>query len=146
MWEERHSVHNGFPSSLLNTQLLDLPGIIEGAKDGKGRGRQVIAGECCRAGGSSQSPIYPLSFMLGKGQVSEWLLYGSEMAFWALELLICAASISNAVEALVSFYDEVSYLICRQWRRSYFPLAWLDCLKVGLFLVLRCFVSSWLLP
>lgn len=23
-------------------QLLDLPGIIEGAKDGKGRGRQVI--------------------------------------------------------------------------------------------------------
>ena len=25
-------------------QLLDLPGIIEGAKDGKGRGRQVIAG------------------------------------------------------------------------------------------------------
>lgn len=30
-------------------QILDLPGIIEGAKDGKGRGRQVIAGEfpCC---------------------------------------------------------------------------------------------------
>ena len=26
-------------------QLLDLPGIIEGAKDGKGRGRQVIAGD-----------------------------------------------------------------------------------------------------
>ncbi len=26
-------------------QVLDLPGIIEGAKDGKGRGRQVIAGE-----------------------------------------------------------------------------------------------------
>jgi ribosome-interacting GTPase 1 len=25
-------------------QLLDLPGIIEGAKDGKGRGKQVIAG------------------------------------------------------------------------------------------------------
>lgn len=24
-------------------KLLDLPGIIEGAKDGKGRGRQVIA-------------------------------------------------------------------------------------------------------
>lgn len=24
-------------------QLLDLPGIIEGAKDGKGRGKQVIA-------------------------------------------------------------------------------------------------------
>ena len=24
-------------------QLLDLPGIIEGAKDGRGRGRQVIA-------------------------------------------------------------------------------------------------------
>ncbi len=24
-------------------QMLDLPGIIEGAKDGKGRGRQVIA-------------------------------------------------------------------------------------------------------
>jgi GTPase involved in cell partitioning and DNA repair len=23
-------------------QLLDLPGIIEGAKDGKGRGRQVL--------------------------------------------------------------------------------------------------------
>jgi small GTP-binding protein len=27
-------------------QLLDLPGIIEGAKDGKGRGKQVIAGMC----------------------------------------------------------------------------------------------------
>lgn len=27
-------------------QILDLPGIIEGAKDGKGRGRQVIAGKC----------------------------------------------------------------------------------------------------
>ena len=26
-------------------QVLDLPGIIEGAKDGKGRGKQVIAGE-----------------------------------------------------------------------------------------------------
>ena len=25
-------------------QLLDLPGIIEGAKDGKGRGKQVITG------------------------------------------------------------------------------------------------------
>ena len=25
------------------SQMLDLPGIIEGAKDGKGRGRQVIA-------------------------------------------------------------------------------------------------------
>ena len=30
-----------FPPSC--SQLLDLPGIIEGAKDGKGRGRQVIA-------------------------------------------------------------------------------------------------------
>eukprot|EP00698_Gefionella_okellyi_P020427 TRINITY_DN6400_c0_g1_i1.p1 TRINITY_DN6400_c0_g1~~TRINITY_DN6400_c0_g1_i1.p1 ORF type:complete len:369 (-),score=98.71 TRINITY_DN6400_c0_g1_i1:352-1458(-) len=31
-----------------NIQLLDLPGIIEGAKDGKGRGRQVIAvGRTC---------------------------------------------------------------------------------------------------
>lgn len=29
--------------TLPTTQLLDLPGIIEGAKDGKGRGRQVIA-------------------------------------------------------------------------------------------------------
>lgn len=28
-------------------QILDLPGIIEGAKDGKGRGRQVIAGAYC---------------------------------------------------------------------------------------------------
>jgi ribosome-interacting GTPase 1 len=26
-------------------KILDLPGIIEGAKDGKGRGRQVIAGK-----------------------------------------------------------------------------------------------------
>jgi len=26
-----------------NIQLLDLPGIIEGASSGKGRGRQVIA-------------------------------------------------------------------------------------------------------
>lgn len=31
----------------LPSQLLDLPGIIEGAKDGKGRGRQVIAGKSC---------------------------------------------------------------------------------------------------
>jgi len=30
---------------LLFCQLLDLPGIIEGAKDGKGRGKQVIAGK-----------------------------------------------------------------------------------------------------
>jgi small GTP-binding protein len=30
--------HNG-----ARLQILDLPGIIEGAKDGKGRGRQVIA-------------------------------------------------------------------------------------------------------
>ena len=30
--------HNG-----ARIQILDLPGIIEGAKDGKGRGRQVIA-------------------------------------------------------------------------------------------------------
>ncbi|KAG8930663.1 hypothetical protein FRC02_003935 [Tulasnella sp. 418] len=31
-------------------QILDLPGIIEGAKDGRGRGRQVIAGQlrCAR--------------------------------------------------------------------------------------------------
>lgn len=29
----------------LPSKLLDLPGIIEGAKDGKGRGRQVIAGK-----------------------------------------------------------------------------------------------------
>lgn len=28
-----------------SVQILDLPGIIEGAKDGKGRGRQVIAGQ-----------------------------------------------------------------------------------------------------
>lgn len=33
---------------VLPLQLLDLPGIIEGAKDGKGRGRQVIAGEWSR--------------------------------------------------------------------------------------------------
>ena len=25
-------------------KILDLPGIVEGAKDGKGRGKQVIAG------------------------------------------------------------------------------------------------------
>ena len=31
-------------------QLLDLPGIIEGAKDGKGRGKQVIAGRLRIAG------------------------------------------------------------------------------------------------
>jgi ribosome-interacting GTPase 1 len=31
--------------AILTLQLLDLPGIIEGAKDGKGRGKQVIAGK-----------------------------------------------------------------------------------------------------
>ena len=30
-------------------QVLDLPGIIEGAKDGKGRGRQVKSWQHCRA-------------------------------------------------------------------------------------------------
>ena len=30
-----------------NIQLLDLPGIIEGASEGKGKGRQVIA--CCKS-------------------------------------------------------------------------------------------------
>jgi len=30
-----------FMSPSMCLQLLDLPGIIEGAKDGKGRGRQV---------------------------------------------------------------------------------------------------------
>ena len=29
----------------MTSAVLDLPGIIEGAKDGKGRGRQVIAGQ-----------------------------------------------------------------------------------------------------
>lgn len=33
-----------FRSYFLKIKLLDLPGIIEGAKDGKGRGKQVIAG------------------------------------------------------------------------------------------------------
>ena len=32
---------------LCGWQLLDLPGIIEGAKDGKGRGRQVRCAYCC---------------------------------------------------------------------------------------------------
>ena len=32
-------------SAVVCCQLLDLPGIIEGAKDGKGRGKQVIAGK-----------------------------------------------------------------------------------------------------
>lgn len=35
---------------LLCGQLLDLPGIIEGAKDGKGRGKQVIAGKLLLCG------------------------------------------------------------------------------------------------
>ncbi len=38
-----HNVATDFYIQLTHTQLLDLPGIIEGAKDGKGRGRQVIA-------------------------------------------------------------------------------------------------------
>ena len=29
-------------------QLLDLPGIVEGASQGRGRGRQVVAGESLR--------------------------------------------------------------------------------------------------
>lgn len=35
----------GKDDSWIMIQILDLPGIIEGAKDGKGRGRQVIAGK-----------------------------------------------------------------------------------------------------
>ena len=43
----RLAVANGpniFQMLFVCCQLLDLPGIIEGAKDGKGRGKQVIAG------------------------------------------------------------------------------------------------------
>ena len=39
-------------------QLLDLPGIIEGAKDGKGRGKQVIAG---RTPASEEEELPPRS-------------------------------------------------------------------------------------
>lgn len=40
--ENGHSLQQ-FVHIAIFLQLLDLPGIIEGAKDGKGRGRQVIA-------------------------------------------------------------------------------------------------------
>jgi uncharacterized protein len=40
-----HSVPGTMDVHGASVQILDLPGIIEGAKDGKGRGRQVIAGE-----------------------------------------------------------------------------------------------------
>lgn len=40
---ENHGRHDN--NLQKNIQILDLPGIIEGAKDGKGRGRQVIAGK-----------------------------------------------------------------------------------------------------
>lgn len=44
----RRTLLNSVPGTLTvhgaPIQILDLPGIIEGAKDGKGRGRQVIAG------------------------------------------------------------------------------------------------------
>jgi hypothetical protein len=38
-------IANNLVTSQASIQILDLPGIIEGAKDGKGRGRQVIAGK-----------------------------------------------------------------------------------------------------
>lgn len=38
-------------------QVLDLPGIIEGASEGKGRGRQVI----------SAAKVYPRTFNLAEG-------------------------------------------------------------------------------
>ena len=38
-------------------QLLDLPGIIEGAKDGKGRGRQVRVWRGREGGGRSQENL-----------------------------------------------------------------------------------------
>lgn len=44
-WEYTDADHHATGAKI---QLLDLPGIIEGAKDGKGRGRQVIAvGRTC---------------------------------------------------------------------------------------------------
>lgn len=36
-------MHPLAPCTGAKLQMLDLPGIIEGAKDGKGRGRQVIS-------------------------------------------------------------------------------------------------------
>lgn len=45
---------------MLCWQLLDLPGIIEGAKDGKGRGRQVLNGFLLL----STSPFKMISFFI----------------------------------------------------------------------------------
>ena len=50
---------------------MDLPGIIEGAKDGKGRGRQVIAGTTARCICRKQQP--PLAVELIGRALAAWL-------------------------------------------------------------------------
>jgi ribosome-interacting GTPase 1 len=44
-----HSALSCAPPQGARIQLVDLPGIIEGAKDGKGRGKQVCAQSHCGA-------------------------------------------------------------------------------------------------
>lgn len=74
-------------------QLLDLPGIIEGAKDGKGRGRQVIAGresEICYTHACAH--VVPLSPRSRSAHCSwrafQWLVPAtwswSSWTFWSL--------------------------------------------------------------
>ena len=92
-------------------QLLDLPGIIEGAKDGKGRGRQVCphlilvvpdkhhASLCCKAfkgyGGVAQARGTPCSWLLANRACTGCLMHAAAWPHdrtskcWLRQMVLC---------------------------------------------------------